>query len=111
MLSKSETAELREMLERSQRPLFLYDNDADGLCSFLLFWRFLKRGVGIAVRSYPALDEAYSRYVSQSFFSAVGELGVPVIWVDHHPQSKKSEGVTIFNWASEGKAGEPVTYV
>ena len=61
VLSKEKQKELREALERSQRPLFLYDNDADGLCSFLLFSRFLGRGKGVAVRSYPDLNASYAR--------------------------------------------------
>ena len=36
MLSDEKISKLKELLNNSQNPLFLFDNDTDGLCSFLL---------------------------------------------------------------------------
>jgi len=36
MLSNEQFEEIRNHLERAQNPVFFFDNDADGLSSFLL---------------------------------------------------------------------------
>lgn len=85
----------RKMLLDSQRPFFLYDNDADGFCSFVLLRRMLDRGDGLVVRSYPGID---SKYVSKAKESAdlvvvldrhtLGpdfDSDCKTLWVDHHP--------------------------
>ena len=36
MLTKKQKTEIKEHLEKSQNPLFFFDNDNDGLMSFLL---------------------------------------------------------------------------
>jgi hypothetical protein len=88
----------KEMLEASQRPLFLYDDDADGVCSFLLLYRFIKRGHGIIVKSSPEVKSEFflgkvKQYdpdlvvildkplVERSFLE---EIKVPILWIDHH---------------------------
>ena len=48
MLSEKQMQELKEHLDRAQNPLFFFDNDADGLCSFLLLARYIGRGKGVA---------------------------------------------------------------
>lgn len=59
MLTTKQVNEIIEHLEKAQNPIFFYDNDADGLCSFLLLNRFLQRGKGVAVKSYPSMDVSY----------------------------------------------------
>ena len=49
MLTNKQIEEIKEHLEKAQNPLFFYDNDADGLCSFLLLRRYLGRGKGVGV--------------------------------------------------------------
>ena len=65
MLSKSKLEEIRKLLENSQNPLFFFDNDADGLCSFLILQRALGRGKGVAVKSFPDLNSSYLRKVNE----------------------------------------------
>ena len=45
MLTKKQINEIREHLEKAQNPLFFFDNDPDGLCSFLLLQRYIGRGM------------------------------------------------------------------
>ena len=54
-LTKKQISEIREHLESAQNPFFLFDNDQDGLCSFLLLQKFLRRGKGFPVKNarYP----------------------------------------------------------
>jgi single-stranded DNA-specific DHH superfamily exonuclease len=63
MLNKESKKEIREHLEKAQNPVFFFDNDQDGLCSFLLLQRFIGRGNGIAVKSFPEMTVDYFRRV------------------------------------------------
>jgi single-stranded DNA-specific DHH superfamily exonuclease len=105
MLSKKQINKIKEHLERAQNPLFLFDNDPDGLCSFLLLQRFCKKGKGFPIKSFPELDESYFRkvlelnadyifildkpLVSKDFFKEALEKNIPVVWIDHHKPDKK----------------------
>jgi len=107
MLTEKEIIEIREHLESSQNPLFYFDNDTDGLCSFLLLRRFLGRGNGVVIKSYPSLDESFARKikelnpdkvfildkpeVSDEFLNYAEEKNIPVVWIDHHaPKNPKN---------------------
>jgi single-stranded DNA-specific DHH superfamily exonuclease len=75
MLTAKQLKEIREHLEKAQNPVFLYDNDADGLCSFVLLRRFLGRGKGVAVRTHPDIDAGYAKRAH--------ELGADYVFVDY----------------------------
>ncbi len=109
-LTDEEIQYIRDEVEKSVRPLFFFDDDPDGLCSFLSFYRKKKEGKGIIVKSTPELKEEYARkveeyqpdlvvildkpMVSQEFINAC--KGKKIIWIDHHgPQERK--GVKYFN--------------
>jgi single-stranded DNA-specific DHH superfamily exonuclease len=132
MLTNKQLDEIREHLQAAQNPVFLYDNDADGLCSFLLLQRWLGRGKGIAIRSYPDLDESYVRRIKEAnadyvfvldkpvlageFVKGVQELGLPFVWIDHHtmPLPEFFSWIHIYNPAlnkGKQKSSEPVTYL
>ena len=130
MLSKEELDNVRERLEACQNPLFLYGNDADGLCSFILLRRWLGKGKGAAVRTHPDIDPNYLKKISEfnsdlvvvldcpilgeRFLKAVDELKIEVVWIDHHDSDLEnlSSYVTRFNPIySEEKSNEPVTYL
>ncbi len=107
MLTKKQINEVKEHLERAQRPLFFFDNDQDGLCSFLLLQRWLGRGKGVAVKSFPELVPEYFRkvhelkadyifildkpVVSREFFNKAEQFNIPVVWIDHHEPDKNAE--------------------
>ena len=46
MLTTKQISEIKEHLNNAQNPLFFFDNDPDGLCSFILLQRYIKRGKG-----------------------------------------------------------------
>lgn len=130
MLSEDQLEEIREHLERAQNPLFFYDNDADGFCSYVLLRRFIDRGKGIAVRTHPDLDVGYAKRVQElgadyvfvldrphlgkEFVEEVKKLQVPIVWIDHHDIVKEEfdyENIFYFNPLSSREASsEPVTY-
>ena len=100
MLTEEQIKEIKEHLEKAQNPVFFYDNDPDGLCSFLLLQRYIERGRGVAIRSFPELDASYFRkveelnadyifildkpLVSSGFWKEVEKVNIPVVWIDHH---------------------------
>jgi len=96
-LKESEINKIREELKNSQRPIFLFHDDADGLCSFLLLYRYLKEGKGVVIKSRPYIDEKFSHkvinYEADKVFildiavvkqEFIDEVKRKVIWIDHH---------------------------
>lgn len=94
--------EIKELVEKSENPLFFFDDDTDGLSSFLVLWKHIKRGKGIIVKRYPDLDVSFLKKVkeynpdrifvldkydiSQDFIDGANK---PIVWIDHHtPQVK-----------------------
>lgn len=55
MLTNEQINEIREHLENARNPVFFFDNDPDGLCSFLLLQRFIGRGRGVAIKTPGSL--------------------------------------------------------
>ncbi len=130
MLKKSELIKIKNLLENSQNPLFFFDNDVDGLCSFLLLQRAIGRGKGIVIKSFPDLDETYLKRIDElspdavfildkprvkkEFITSVLERGLPLTWIDHHnvqnekPEKKILEKIHYFNSAP---SSEPTTYL
>ncbi len=99
MLNNFQIEEIKEELNKSQNPLFYFDNDQDGFCSFLLLRRFIGRGIGIPVKTSPLdmnyfrrIDEFNPDYVvildqprvSSDFFESLRERNIPILWIDHH---------------------------
>ena len=133
MLRKEQVEEIKEHLEKAQNPLFLFDNDNDGLMSFLLLRRFLGRGKGTVIKSYPELNFSYFKKVQElkpdyifildkpivdkKIFLKAKEENIPIVWIDHHQIQKakvkdfKKLGVSYFNPYIENKTNEPVSYL
>jgi len=122
MLTEKHYKEIKEELDNCKRPLFFFDDDPDGLCSFLLLYRYKREGKGIVVKSSPELKpmfiktvENYSPdkvfivdkpMVSPDFIDAVK---VPIIWIDHHDIIKNS-GTKYYNSRKDG-FGEPASCI
>jgi len=115
--------EIKELLDKSENPLIFYDDDPDGLCSFLLVMQYLKRGNGVILKNSPTLDANYITIVrqyapdfvlvldkpiiSQDFLDA---MHVPVAWIDHHP-AVDVKGVKYFNpRIANARDNRPTTY-
>jgi single-stranded DNA-specific DHH superfamily exonuclease len=128
MLTKKQVKEIKVHLDKAQNPLFFFDNDQDGLCSFLLLRRYIGRGKGVPIKSFPALTVDYFRkveelkadyifildkpVVSQEFWKEVEQINIPVVWIDHHEINEKDipEFVNYYNPLKNKKqTNEPVT--
>ena len=130
MLTSEQIEEIKEHLEKAQNPLFLFDNDQDGLCSFLILQRYLGRGKGFPVKTSPEMNKDYFRKVrelnadylfildqpavSKEFFEEVEKVNIPVVWIDHHEidlkETKIPDFVNYYNpLFNKEKTREPVT--
>lgn len=101
-LKKEEVKEIQNALETSDNPLFFYDDDTDGLCSYLLMKRYIERGNGVILRGSPSLDTDWIRQVNkfspdkifaldiaqveQDFIDSISK---PKYWIDHHGIEKR----------------------
>ncbi len=99
---------IKGYLENSINPLIFFDDDADGLASFLLIYKYLNRGRGVAIKN-NILDDSYLKSVSyynpdlilvldkhgisEDF---VDKVNIPILWIDHHP-IEEVKGVKHFN--------------
>lgn len=103
-----------------KKPLFFFHDDPDGLCSFLLFYRFIKEGKGVVVKSSPKLtgdlfirkvkeyepDKVFVLdipIVNQDFIDAVK---TPIIWIDHHEPLERHK-IKYYN----GRLQKPDEYI
>src|SRR3989344_3178091 len=78
MLTQKQVSEIREHLNNAQNPLFFFDNDPDGLCSFILLQRYIKRGKGFPVKSSP-LDKSYLRRIEELNPDSIFILDIPSV--------------------------------
>ena len=129
MLSQEQISEIKEHLEKAQNPVFFFDNDADGLISFVLLRRFINRGKGVAIKSFPELDESYVKRidefnadyvfildkpsVSKRFLEEVKLRNLPVVWIDHHdvPSPSEFSNLSYYNSLKKSNLGEPISYI
>lgn len=128
MLTKKQVKEIKEHLDNAQNPVFFFDNDQDGLCSFLLLRKYIDRGKGVQVKSFPDLTAEFFRkvnelkadyifildkpVVSEDFFAEAEKHNLPVVWIDHHlvEAEKIPAFVNYYNpLFNRKKTEEPVT--
>lgn len=135
MLSEKEISEIREHLEKSSNPLFFFDNDVDGLASFLILARKYGKGKGVAIKSGPDLSETYVRkieelnpdyifvldkpLINKKFVDEVKRMNLPLIWIDHHDIENPvlgeigiPEGIFYYNpKRNNKKSDKPTTFL
>ena len=131
MLTKKQLSEMREHLEKAQNPIFLYDNDVDGLSSYILLRKFTGRGKGVAVKSHPNIDVNYAKRVQElngdyvfvldrhslgnDFVKEIEMLQIPIVWIDHHDVSNEEHSYSMLHrynpMKNKKKSAEPTTYL
>ncbi|MCS7134527.1 MAG: DHHA1 domain-containing protein [Candidatus Pacearchaeota archaeon] len=133
MLSEEETKKIKELLDQASNPVFFFDNDVDGLASFLLLRRYCGKGKGVAIKTFPSLDAVYARklhefrpdiifvldkpLIDEKFIEAAEQFSCSIVWIDHHPpdqikklQEKLEKTIFYFNPLYHG-SNEPVSYL
>ena len=119
MLTQKQIDFLREELKTAKNPLFIHDDDADGLCAFQLLYRINREGKGIPLKTSSTLDVRLLRkvqeinpdkifvldipIVDQEF---IDKVNVPIFWIDHHPPLERNK-VHYFN----PRIADPDAYV
>ena len=124
MLTQKQLQQIKDELDNCQNPLFFFDDDPDGLCAFLLLYRYKKEGHGFIVKTHPKLDAQYVPKIESYDADKVFVLDVanleqdfidasraPVIWIDHHGPYERNN-VRYFNPRLNKKdANIPTTYL
>ena len=100
---------LRKELDKSAKPYFFFDDDPDGLCSFLLLYRYKGDGKGTCVKARPKVIEADARRADEFGADAIFVLDMPMVeqeffdaapakvfWIDHHEPLER-QNVTYVN--------------
>ncbi|HDP74192.1 MAG TPA: DHH family phosphoesterase [Candidatus Woesearchaeota archaeon] len=118
--------EIKKELDFCNNPVFFFDDDPDGLSSFIQFYKYKKQGKGTVVKSSPALPGAYSSgigeendkifildkpMVEKGFFEAAYSRKLPVVWIDHHEPQLFPDSVKYFNPRINGGKNIPVSQV
>ena len=123
-LASNQIQQIKENLDNCKNPLFFFDDDQDGLCSFLQFYRYKKEGKGIIVKTTPKLGSIFvnkvQEYQPDKIFildvavveqDFLDEMKVPVIWIDHHGPFK-GNNVKYFNpRISKWEDNHPTSYM
>ncbi|MFC1741334.1 DHHA1 domain-containing protein [Nanoarchaeota archaeon] len=116
MLTKKQYSQILDELDNCKRPLFFFHDDSDGLCSFLLLYRYKLEGKGICVKSHPRVDSRFFKIVNEFepdkiFLLDLAILDdefidefrkIPIVWIDHHGPAEP-RGVKYFNPRVENK--------
>ncbi len=123
-LKEKDYKEIKEELDKCQSPLYFFHDDPDGLCSFLLLYKYKKEGNGVIVKSTPKIDMKYKKKVEEYnpdkiFILDIAEVtqefidsvNVPIIWIDHHGPYQR-ENIKYYNPRKyEQTSNPPVAYL
>jgi single-stranded DNA-specific DHH superfamily exonuclease len=126
MLTNEQLKEIREHLENAKNPIFFFDNDVDGLCSFLILQRYIGRGKGVAIRGHSNLSKSFFKRVEelkadyifvldravfeQGFIDLANEANIPIVGIDHHDIPKPNIE-HYYNTFEVSKKTEPTAYL
>ncbi|HDD70696.1 MAG TPA: hypothetical protein ENF94_00895 [Candidatus Woesearchaeota archaeon] len=117
MLTEKEIKKIKDALKTSKRPIYFFDDDPDGLASFLLLYRYLREGQGYPVKTKPKITKnifakKVKDYEADCVFildiamvdqDFVDEVKVPIYWIDHH-ELQEVQGVNYFNPLKNGES-------
>jgi len=124
MLTTKQIEEIRKELDECKNPLFFFHDDADGLSSFLLLYRYVKEGHGIIIKTTPNIDEKFLRKVEEYDPDKIFILDIAlveqefidkakrkIIWIDHHEHQKRHGNLKYFNpRTKDSKDNKPASF-
>jgi len=126
MLTEKQLKEIREHLENAKNPIFLFDNDPDGLCSFLLLQRFIGRGRGVSLRGHSSVSKSFFKRVDEfkadyifvldravfdeDFIKLAKDANIPIVGIDHHDIPHQNIEFYYNTFETSGKS-EPTSYL
>ncbi|MFT4310317.1 MAG: DHH family phosphoesterase [Candidatus Woesearchaeota archaeon] len=103
------------------KSVVFFDDDVDGLCSYLQWFHFYKQVKGVMLKHSPTLNISYLRYVVNCqqvcVFDKPGidpefvaQCPVPIVWIDHHPPNQRFDTVETINPVLTGTTPYPTSY-
>src|SRR3989344_9066492 len=123
MLTQLQIEEFRKFLKESKNPLFFFDGDPDGLCSYLIFKKYIQKGKGAILKGVKtlSLDQFYKvdEYNPDTIFALdianidqefIDRCSCPILWLDHHEPEKRNN-VHYFNPILNKKEPVPTSYM
>ncbi len=127
MITPKELKGLREEIESSINPLFLFDNDPDGFCSSVILLKNFGKGKAIPIRSFPEVDnrvleeidkDSHDKifildkpFVNLDFFEQMKEKGIETFVIDHHEIKLTKEIKSKSKFFTTFPSSEPTSYV
>ncbi|MGB9748553.1 MAG: DHH family phosphoesterase [Candidatus Woesearchaeota archaeon] len=123
-ITKEELVKIRNYLDEATRPIYFFDDDPDGLSSFLLFYRYKKSGKGIVIKSSPVLEQEYASKVNEYYADTVFVLDKPItsqefidaclpskiVIIDHHEPINLNNALYFNPRIENNKDNRPVSY-
>jgi single-stranded DNA-specific DHH superfamily exonuclease len=124
MLTDKQYSQIRDELDSSKKPLIFFHDDPDGLCSYLLLYKYMGEGKGIIVKTNPNIDHRFlpkaQEYEPDKIFIVdiamveqefIDECKAPVVWIDHHGPYER-DNVRYFNpRVNEKGSAPPASYL
>ncbi|MBT3323617.1 DHH family phosphoesterase [archaeon] len=113
MITEEQIKEIRELIKQANNPMILFDDDQDGLCSFLLIKKYLGKGYGLPYvyrdgnendflienihnNNHDLLIFLDVPFIDQYFLDKITEI--PIVHIDHHPpHNLKAKNYHYFN--------------
>ena len=91
--------QIKDDLDSCQSPIFFYDDDPDGFCSFIQLYKYKKEGSGFIVKDSPMLKAKYFDWtishdrifvldkpmIDEDFIKLAQKNRLEITWIDHHP--------------------------
>lgn len=124
MLTRREIKEIRNLLENANNPLYLFDDDGDGLCAYLMLKKFYKKGTGKPIKNAGPLNKEDiesiedekpdliiildKAKVKQEF---IDNSHCPVLWIDHHPIQERQRAFYYNPLVHDKKSYYPTSYL
>ncbi|MEK6943225.1 MAG: DHH family phosphoesterase, partial [Nanoarchaeota archaeon] len=122
-ISEEQVQQIRDELENCRNPLFLFDDDQDGICSYLQLYRLKGEGKGVIVKTTPKIgtmflnkviehrpDKIFILDISDVEQDFIDEAKVPIVWIDHHGPYKR-HNIKYFNpRVSKWEDNHPTSY-
>ncbi len=124
-LNIDEIKKIRDELKSASRPLIFFDDDPDGLCSYLLARKYNPACIGIRAATGPVLSDKLSYKIEENQPDLILILDKPkvdesflrgvrtkVIWIDHHDiQAINNNIIEYYNPKVHNKKdNRPVSY-
>ncbi len=110
MITTTQIKEIRSFLEKSKKPLFIFDNDPDGLTSYLLLKKRYLKGERLCLKASQKTEgmvivAAVKRHkpdlvvfldVPTLEQDLINQINTKIVWIDHHPPLER-ENVHYYN--------------